>query len=187
MSQLTDYIKVYDVCFPENFLEELLSEYASMFTPAVVIGKEYFTSNINYDARNCQIVSISKNINNIPERIRLDAIICDKVTTVLKQYNREYPHMLCSTDQGYDLLRYNKGGFHKEHVDQHYDTGLRSLGISFILNDDYEGGEFAFFNSTYLPVVKKNQCIIFPSNFMFPHQIQAVTKGTRHSIITWVA
>lgn len=187
MSKLTDYIKVYDINFPENFLDDLLSEYATMFTPAVVIGKQYFTSDINYDARNCQIVSISKNINNIPMKIRIDTAICDAVTDILKIYNCEFPYMVCSKDQGYDLLRYNKGGFHKEHVDQHYDTGLRSLGISFILNDDYEGGEFSFFNDTYIPVIKKNQCIVFPSNFMFPHQIKVVTKGTRYSIITWVA
>ena len=33
---------------------------------------------------------------------------------------------------------------------------------------------------------KKGSAIIFPSNFMYPHEIMPVKSGTRFSIITWV-
>ena len=33
--------------------------------------------------------------------------------------------------------------------------------------------------------LKKGDAIMFPSNFMYPHEIMPVTQGTRYSIITW--
>ena len=32
----------------------------------------------------------------------------------------------------------------------------------------------------------KGSAIVFPSNFMFPHEVKEVTKGERWSIITWL-
>ena len=28
--------------------------------------------------------------------------------------------------------------------------------------------------------------LIFPSNFMYPHKVEPVTKGTRYSYVSWV-
>ena len=33
---------------------------------------------------------------------------------------------------------------------------------------------------------KLGQHIIFPSNFMFPHEVKKVTNGERWSVVTWV-
>ena len=52
------------------------------------------------------------------------------------------------------------------------------------LNDDYEGGEFIVAEKTFKP--RKGSSIVFPSNFMFPHEAKVVTKGTRWSIIAWL-
>ena len=52
------------------------------------------------------------------------------------------------------------------------------------LNDDYEGGVFKVADKTVYP--EKGSAIIFPSNFMFPHEAGVVTKGTRWSIVTWL-
>ena len=32
----------------------------------------------------------------------------------------------------------------------------------------------------------KGDIIVFPSNFMFPHRVEPVTKGNRYSYISWV-
>jgi predicted 2-oxoglutarate/Fe(II)-dependent dioxygenase YbiX len=61
----------------------------------------------------------------------------------------------------------------------------RAVSCSFALNDNYEGGEFAFWNKEKKVVLKKGSVLMFPSNFMYPHEIMPVTKGTRYSIITW--
>ena len=29
-------------------------------------------------------------------------------------------------------------------------------------------------------------CVVFPSNFMYPHEVKEVTKGTRYSVMTWI-
>lgn len=184
MSLLTDYIKVYDVDFPETFLEELLAQYQELFKPAHVIYQNQNILNSKY--RSCEKISISTNIHNIPERRALDQIICREISRVLQLYHNTYPYMQCSQDSGYDLLKYMEGGFHEEHIDQHPQEPSRFISVLFVLNDDYEGGELAFFKKSYIPKVKKNQCIVFPSNFLFPHQVTPVTKGIRYSIITWL-
>jgi predicted 2-oxoglutarate/Fe(II)-dependent dioxygenase YbiX len=61
----------------------------------------------------------------------------------------------------------------------------RSVSCSFALNDDYEGGEFAFFDRELKYKLKKGSILLFPSSFMYPHEIMPVTKGTRYSIVTW--
>ena len=34
--------------------------------------------------------------------------------------------------------------------------------------------------------LSKGDIIIFPSNFMYPHKVEPVTKGTRYSYISWI-
>jgi predicted 2-oxoglutarate/Fe(II)-dependent dioxygenase YbiX len=52
------------------------------------------------------------------------------------------------------------------------------------LNDDYEGGEIIVADNEYHPTV--GSALIFPSNFMFPHEVKPVTKGERWSVISWL-
>ena len=40
-------------------------------------------------------------------------------------------------------------------------------------------------DSKVIPL-KQGELLIFPSNFMFPHKVEPVTKGTRYSYISWV-
>ena len=62
----------------------------------------------------------------------------------------------------------------------------RILSISFILNDNYDGGNFIFFDEKYKIEKKKGMAVVFPSNFCFPHAVTPVTNGDRHAIITWI-
>jgi predicted 2-oxoglutarate/Fe(II)-dependent dioxygenase YbiX len=91
---------------------------------------------------------------------------------------------LIEQDSGYELLRYKEGQFYIQHTDSFKDCP-RAVSCSFALNDDYEGGEFAFFDRELVYNLKKGSCIMFPSNFMYPHEIMPTTSGTRYSIITW--
>ena len=85
--------------------------------------------------------------------------------------------------------RYGTGGFMSEHADNiHHSHGQQygypSASLLFFLNDDYEGGDIIIANTTYK--TEKNSAIMFPSNFMFPHYVNMITKGERYSIITWL-
>jgi predicted 2-oxoglutarate/Fe(II)-dependent dioxygenase YbiX len=102
----------------------------------------------------------------------------------MEKYQSIHENFQISIDTGYDLLKYNEGNFYVEHTDS-YKQQQRSVSCSFQLNDEYEGGEFAFFGRQMMIRSGKGSAIIFPSNFMYPHEIMPVTKGTRYSIITW--
>ena len=54
------------------------------------------------------------------------------------------------------------------------------------LNDNYEGGEFVMLDDTYKAKVKQGSVIVFPSNFMYDHEVKKVTKGNRYSVMTWI-
>ena len=102
----------------------------------------------------------------------------------IKEYVRNFNHAEIEQDSGYELLRYKESGFYTQHKDSFKDRP-RAVSCSFALNDDYEGGEFAFFDRELVYNLKKGSCIMFPSNFMYPHEIMPVTSGTRYSIVTW--
>ena len=87
-------------------------------------------------------------------------------------------------DSGYELLRYKEGQFYTQHTDS-FKARPRAVSCSFALNDDYEGGEWGFFGREITVKVPKGSALLFPANFMYPHEITPVTKGTRYSLITW--
>jgi len=83
---------------------------------------------------------------------------------------------------GYWLLKYEEGDFLTCHSDFQAEAG--SITMSYIINDDYEGGDMIFWKG-YKMNNKRNSLHIFPSSFIFPHEVTPVTKGTRYSAITW--
>lgn len=88
--------------------------------------------------------------------------------------------MLCfSHSHRYRLMKYSEGQSIHLHDDKNYYTfGSASL----CLNDNYEGGNFCFFNGKYEVKYKKGCGIIFPAETYFSHEVKKVTKGTRYSV-----
>ena len=80
----------------------------------------------------------------------------------------------------------DKAQEYKEHVDVSSVFEQRILTCSLILNDNYDGGDFIFFEGEYKVPKKAYSAIVFPSNFCFPHAITPVTNGDRHVILTWI-
>ena len=122
---------------------------------------------------------------NFEKRYKLSFEMTEAIFFAMQRYKQIAPAMNAEQNSGYDLLRYQVGDFYKEHTDS-YISSPRHVSCSFHLNDDYEGGEFAFFNREFKIKAKKGSVVMFPSTFMFPHEILPVTKGTRFSIITWL-
>ena len=96
-----------------------------------------------------------------------------------------------STDfTDFRINRYGKGGFMKQHIDGiHHSHGQKQgyphLTSLLFLNDDYEGGEFVLCGDKYIEKIQ-GSAIVFPSNFMYPHEVKEVTEGKRFSIMTWI-
>ena len=92
-----------------------------------------------------------------------------------------------STINDIQLLKYKEGGFYKEHVD-HCPNAPRNLSFIYLVNDDYEGGELVFklpYGKNISVEVNKNKLLIWPSNFLYPHQVNPVKKGEKYSLVSW--
>jgi len=179
----SEYIKVYDNVLSDELCNLIINEYEDYEWASASTSDEL----VKTDIRKCSIIGISLPgtiSKNYEVRKYIDDQIFSGVSSVIKQYNQEFPHLEIENDTGYDLLRYETGDFYVEHIDYFKNTS-RIVSLSFILNDDYEGGEFCFFGRKVKKKIKKGSAIVFPSNFMFPHEILPVQNGTRYSIITW--
>jgi hypothetical protein len=180
---LENYIMVVKNALSDKLCEEIIKEYenAKEWKPTVVGYGEY------KEVRNCDGICISEPeiIKDNLVRKSLDDQVHGNLTKAIEKYFKKFNYALCSRDSGYDLLRYSVGGKYIEHVD-YTPNYFRCLTVSFVLNDGYKGGNFSFFGNTNVYELKKGECIIFPSNFMFPHAITPITEGTRYSIVTWM-
>jgi predicted 2-oxoglutarate/Fe(II)-dependent dioxygenase YbiX len=95
---------------------------------------------------------------------------------------------------GYSSPRFNKYPvgtemvLHCDHIQSLFDgqrKGVPILTVLGALNDGYEGGELVMWQDTVINL-KAGSVMVFPSNFMYPHEVKLVTKGTRYSFVSWV-
>ena len=104
-------------------------------------------------------------------------------------YKTKFPKMMSSKINQIDLLKYSPGGKYEIHTD-HFTTFNRALSIIINLNDNYECGNLIFTDQKEKEIKRlklgKGSIVFFPSNFMYPHGIQPITKGTRYSIVAWL-
>jgi predicted 2-oxoglutarate/Fe(II)-dependent dioxygenase YbiX len=180
---LKDYIYVVSNALSNKLCDELINEYEKSEDWV----QTEIASGLDKSIRNCQAIGISWPVimeKNLNVRKDLDGKIYEGASKCIEAYKKLFPRCQVIKDDGYSLLRYNEGAFYKQHTDHYHDQN-RSVSCSFALNDDFEGGEFAFFDRELKYKLGKGDAIMFPSNFMYPHEVMPVTKGTRYSIITW--
>ena len=93
--------------------------------------------------------------------------------------------------------KYSKGCHYDYHADGDgvtvYDTPennwingkTRKLSMSIVLNEDYEGGDFRFYDDkeTILKKKAKGTVLVFPS--YMHHCVEKITKGNRYSLVVW--
>jgi predicted 2-oxoglutarate/Fe(II)-dependent dioxygenase YbiX len=183
---LEQYIQIFEDVISDELCDKIIKEYASVDEwKDTSIGSE---GSINKSIRNCkQIYISSENVleKNFQLRKEIDNNIHQSVHGIIEKYVKIHKDFSVDIDTGYNLLRYNEGDFYIEHTDS-FKEQQRSLSCSLQLNDNYVGGEFALFGREIMIRSKKGSAIVFPSNFMYPHEIMPVLEGTRYSIITWL-
>ena len=108
---------------------------------------------------------------------------------VIREYSKEHELFSCKRHTDFRLNKYIEGGFMSKHCDNIHHShgqeyGFPQVSALLFLNDDYDGGEFVVADKVYN--TKKGSGIIFPSNFMFPHEVKPITKGIRWSVVTWL-
>lgn len=183
MNDLKDYIVVVKDVLSHEVCDALLSEYAN----SDEWQDTYTRGGVKRDVRSAQTILMSQDccIAKNPEvRKRLDEQVFGGASKAITKHNEKFKYAHIEQDTGYELLRYKTGEFYTQHTDSFLDVP-RTVSCSFSLNDDYEGGEFAFFDREISVKASKGSAVLFPSNFMYPHEILPVTQGTRYAIITW--
>lgn len=102
----------------------------------------------------------------------------------IDRYTEEW-HPTWSQKEDYEIMKYGEGNYFIDHVDD----GLfytRKISLVYYFNDDYDGGEIVFpkFGVTIKP--KASQLLLFPSTYVYNHNVNAVTNGTRYSMVNWL-
>ena len=120
--------------------------------------------------------------------------IYDRIHSALYSYVKNLNLPWWGTVNGYTPLRFNKyseNTIMSEHCDHIYSIfdgtrkGIPTLTVLGMLNDEFEGGELVLWQDTVIPF-EKGDLLIFPSIFLYPHRVEPVTKGVRHSFVSWV-
>ena len=128
-----------------------------------------------------------------------DVNIDDILVPVMKQSFKDYQEKFAPEHKKLRIfitkmtkIRLNKYEANKDmkvHIDHIHsifdgkDKGIPILSLVGLLNDDFEGGEFYINNEEVK--FNKGDIMIFPSNFMYPHGVKAITKGERYSYVAW--
>ena len=86
---------------------------------------------------------------------------------------------LINSSQNIRILKYEEGQCIKDHCDVDYRT---RASCTLNLNEDYEGGEFRFFDGQIKDTYKTGDAMIFPAEPIWIHGTEPITKGTRYSI-----
>jgi predicted 2-oxoglutarate/Fe(II)-dependent dioxygenase YbiX len=87
--------------------------------------------------------------------------------------------------QPWHLIRYTEGHMFGEHYDDMPGSN-RKFGMTYYLNDDYEGGEVVFKNFKIEYKADKYDLLVFPSAFPYVHSVNKITKGTRYVGVQWL-
>ena len=205
--QVKDYVKIYDNILSESLCDEIINEYSEdEYLPAVT------GNGLSPDTRNVDEISMClPEHNNSEKRANLINLVRDGIFKIIQEYTKDFPFFWVEMDTGLQLLKYQTGHYYKQHIDtfrpiidqdlinkildlelkpedllKFHGAGQRTLSCSFQLSDDFEGGEMALWSREYVVKIPKGSALVFPSNFMYPHEVFEITKGTRHAIVTWL-
>ena len=167
-------------------LYEVIEKHEGLFETSPVVSDNEDT----YDRDHRNSDSICLSAKTCPDDLVLYELLCRSVeasfVTAYRQLVNE--HAIVHTNSGYSLLRYQEGGFFREHVDvmrDHPVLGHRRLSVIAFCNDDFDGGELVFPRQGITIKPELGMMVIFPSGFTHPHESTEITRGTKYSIASW--
>ena len=197
---LNDYIFTHH-CIPTEVCSNLISIFDSMnkwekhswTTPALTEEPKYImTQNVDDEEE----LEVSWPIMNIQE------MMIPYLREAVDEYRLKYGTVHCNLDwedtTNDELItpitrvrinKYSKGQLMKPHFDHIHSIfdgerkGVPVLSFVGALNEEYEGGMFVIRDKEIK--IKTGEILIFPSNFLYPHQVTKITMGTRYSFVAW--
>lgn len=180
------YLKRYDNFFDQDFCNQTVSSLENInwnkhqyYTPQ----KTY----ISYDD------DLSISYDDIPQ----SKIINQSISTIIQNYlinDMPVEFEWFKKYNAYSYVRFNRYDEntsmrpHCDHIHDIFDgeqKGVPILSVVGSLNNDYEGGDFIMWGNQKIDILA-GSIIVFPSNFLYPHCVTKITKGTRYSFVSWV-
>jgi hypothetical protein len=182
MKELAPGIVVFDNIFPDSmdFIKEIARQ-DIQWRPAEV-GIDDKTSGVKTSARDTDIIVLQDTpdiLGDLTRSFRSHMMPC------LIEYRNLYGAGI-EEYQDPQLLRYGLGQKFIDHIDDSPRL-TRRISLTYYLNDDYEGGDVEFRRFGLRFKAQKNQLLLFPSNFVYNHQVHPVTDGLRYVIVQWMA
>ncbi len=127
-------------------------------------------------------------------KVKNSNFLIENIWHGIKQYQTDLNLPWYDSWEGFSAIKYNrytenkKMALHIDHIKSLFEGEKRGIPILTclgLLNNDYLGGEFIMWGDEIVDL-RQGDMVIFPSNFMYPHQVAPVQSGTRYSYISWV-
>lgn len=129
-------------------------------------------------------------VRGIDDKPEVFKALTDCIVFSAKQYATELiAHATVNAVSNVRLNRYPKGTVmrpHADHIHTLFDgqaRGIPVISLVGVLNDDYKGGDLIICSQPYR--LKPGQIIVWPSCFLYPHEVTEITEGTRYSFVSW--
>tara|TARA_R110000803_G_scaffold210465_1_gene282360 strand:+ start:81 stop:683 length:603 start_codon:yes stop_codon:yes gene_type:complete len=147
---------------------------------------KYKTSEIKIDNFECLNLSVIKNpseeiIFALNEAKKyLSIVVANYVLYIRnKKISPDFNDTLIKSSGNIRILKYDVGSY----IDDHSDVGgIIRASCTLNLNQDYEGGEFRFFDGQIKESFKTGDAMLFPAEPIWIHGTEPITKGTRYCI-----
>lgn len=184
--EINNFIKVYDDLLTTPTLDSLLkySKNKAVYTQGEIVENDGISLNTNI--RKTQVHALNNNslsLSNVHWGNLLSTVFLRLVNNYIRNFDCPIKGII-----DVSILKYEDCGFYDWHTD-HCPAIPRTLSLILMINDDYEGGSLCFKhpdNTNQEEILPKaNRVIIWPSNFIYPHTVKPVTKGTRYSVVAW--
>ena len=179
------FSKLYKSVVPNDLCDRTVSEMDNL----KFHEHTFYNANTNEYKPRSGSQELSMSWGNVSTKNDLNKIVDDTAFRYVKELKMPW----FDKYQGYSHVRFNKYAenkkmaLHADHIHSMFDgerKGIPILSVLGVLNDDYEGGEFTLCGENLDK--DKGSAVVFPSNFMFPHEVKKVTSGVRYSIMTWI-
>jgi predicted 2-oxoglutarate/Fe(II)-dependent dioxygenase YbiX len=177
---------------PQDFCNKIILYFDKELNDAQIGVVEDSKKNAKVDksTRNCQVKHLFGSDDTFGKKLILNYLKL-RILHSIEHYKANNPYLKISEISQIDFLKYESNSYDSGyifHVDHAAKAPERSLSISICLNNKFEGGEFIFNlqGEEHRIVQNVGDCVIFPSNFLYPHQVNKITYGTRYAIVAWV-
>lgn len=188
MKELAPGIMVFENIFPDSmeYIKKIQEDNISWNPAEVLVNQNKLESGTNYKARDTDLIILPHHTNSSSGILEdFTREFHKNMKPCLDQYLNYY-HAKIEKFENPQLLRYGKEQRFHNHIDDH-PFFTRRVSLTYYLNDEYEGGDVEFGRYNLRFKANKNNLLVFPSNFIYNHEVHPVTEGLRYVVVQWMA